>query len=323
MPIAHHETRKWGAGELTIGFESDGRWIVADFRALGKSYGPVKLYDLPEAYLDSERMKWAVKETFSMFDARGGGEKYFIDLFGPEAGDLAYEEHRKKVKAAREVIGHPEAVKIAADLIHAWYIEHPRGSGKTPFDNYAMVNKLQDATFGKFSFEEMMKILREAMDRVHDGPSMGASKPKYATVGARELAKAGYTGIKEIRLVGKGPGLWYEAVSPKIPLSRPQDSATPRDWSPRWTEERKFTKGEGVLVLRQGSGIWHVFYRGESTSSGGDPLGALTGGLGDAIGSDNDLERYCELVLSAPQRLAEEYDGLYAAQGQCYHDKQE
>jgi hypothetical protein len=315
MSIVHHETRKWGEGELTIGFETEGRWVVADFKASGKPYGPVKLFDLPEAYLDSDRMEWAVKGTFQMFGAEGGrsdGEEYFIKLFGPEAGDLAYGEHRKKVKAAREVIGHPEAVKIAEGLLRAYYLEHPIGSGKTPFDNFAMVNRLQNATFGKFSFEELMKILREAMERVHEGPSMGASKPKYATVGARELAKAGYTAIYEVKLRGKGPGLWYEAVAPRSP------NAGPRDWSPRWGK-----KGEEVLVLRQGPAIWHVFYRDKSTASGGDPLRALTGGLGDAIGSDNDLERYCELVLSAPQRLAEGYDGLYAAQGQCYHDKQE
>lgn len=312
MSIVHHETRKWGEGELTVGFEADGRWIVADFKASGKPYGPVKLYDLPIAYLDSDRMKWAVKETFSMFDARRGGEKYFIDLFGPEAGDQAYGEHRKKVKAAHEVIGRPEAVNIAENLLRAYYLENPLGSGKTPFDNFAMVNRLQDATFGKFSFEEEMTILREAMDRIHEKPSMGASKPKYDTVGGRELAKAGYTAIVEIRLQGKGPGLWYEAVAPRRP------NAGPRDWSPRWGK-----KGEEVLVLRQGPAIWHVFYRDQSTASGGDPLRALTGGLGDAIGSDSDLERYCELVLSAPRRLAEEYDGLYAAQGQCYHERQE
>lgn len=315
MPIVHDETRKWGEGELTIGFESDGRWIVADFESSGKSYGPVKLFDLPEGYLDEDRMKWAVRQTFQMFGAEGGrsdGEKYFITLFGPEAGDLAYGEHRKKVKAAREVIGRPEAVKIAENLLRAYYLEHPIGSGKTPFDNYAMVNRLQDATFGKFSFEELVKILREAIDRLHEGPSMGASKPKYATVGARELAKAGYRDITEIRLVGKGPGLWYEAGAPRQP------NAGPRDWSPRWGK-----KGEEVLVLRQGPAIWHVFYRNQSTSSGGDPLRALKGGLGDAIGSDSEMERYCELVLSAPRRLAEEYDGLYAAQGQCYHERQE
>lgn len=166
MAIAFHETRKWGKGDLTVGFDTDGRWVVSDFFAKGKRYGPVKLYDLPEVYLDSDRMKWAVKETFSMFNAQGGGEKYFIEQFGPEAGDLAYGEHRKKVRAALEVIGHHEAVKIAANLLRAFYLERPGGSRKTPFDNFAMVNRLQDATFGKFSFEELVVILHEATDQV-------------------------------------------------------------------------------------------------------------------------------------------------------------
>jgi hypothetical protein len=173
MAVAFQETRKWGKGDLTVGFDTDGRWVVSDFSAKGKRYGPVKLYDLPEAYLDSDRMKWAVKETFSMFNARGGGEKYFIDLFGPEAGDLAYGEHRKKVRSALEVIGHHEAVKIAENLLRAFYLEHPRGSGKTktPFDNFAMVNRLQDATFGKFSFDDLIAILREADDLAREGPA--------------------------------------------------------------------------------------------------------------------------------------------------------
>lgn len=134
-------------------------------------------------------------------------------------------------------------------------------------------------------------------------------KKGFRTVGARELAKAGYTEIYEVVIKYKGPGLWYEAAAPSKPGSGP------RDWSPR--------RGEQVLILRQGRGAWHVFYRYKATSSGGDPLRALRGGLGDAIGSDDDLERYCELVLSAPRRLADEYDGLYEAQGQCYHERRE
>lgn len=141
-------------------------------------------------------------------------------------------------------------------------------------------------------------------------PEMG--KPgEPRTAGARQLAAAGFTDIHEISLVGKGPGLWYEATEP------PPKWSTPHDWSPRGeTRDR-------ALLLRQGQHIWHAFFRYSATGSGSDPFWALKGGLGDVIDTDAQLERYCELVLAAPRRLSEDYSGLYEAQGQCYNSRQE
>ena len=174
MALVHQEIRNWGEGILAIGFESQGNWLVADFSAKGKSYGPVKLFDLPEPYLDRDRMEWAIRQTFAMFDASQGGEKYFTELFGPEAAGLAYGEYRRKAKAAHEVIGHPEAVKLAENMLQAFYLENPPGSGKTPFDNWGILNKLATTTFGKFSFDELIEILREADDLAREGPSLGS-----------------------------------------------------------------------------------------------------------------------------------------------------
>lgn len=116
---------------------------------------------------------------------------------------------------------------------------------------------------------------------------------KWRTRGARQLEKAGFRGVREISLKYKGPGLWYEAYEPL---------------------------GTHVCILRQGPAQWHVFYHYEATSSGGDPKSALHGGLGDAIGTDAELKRYCELVMRAPDRLVRKYNGLYAAMRQCYEE---
>lgn len=131
------------------------------------------------------------------------------------------------------------------------------------------------------------------------------------TTGGRRLAQDGFIDIHEISLVGKGAGLWYEATEP------PPAGRGPHDWSPR-ADPR-----ERVLLLRQGPGIWHVFYTYSATSSGSDPRGALKGGLGDAISTDAELIRYCDLILAAPRRLAEDYTGLYEAQGQCYEERRQ
>lgn len=69
-------------------------------------------------------------------------------------------------ESARRVIGSKEAGAIALDLIQAFYAEAP--PGKTPFGNLAIVNKLQDLTFGKFNFDELLKFLNEALDRYWD-----------------------------------------------------------------------------------------------------------------------------------------------------------
>lgn len=138
-------------------------------------------------------------------------------------------------------------------------------------------------------------------------PGMGDAGA-HRSVGASQLAQHGFTDIHEIVLWGKGIGLWYEATEP------PPSWKGPHDWTPR-AEPR-----DRVLLLRQAPNIWHAFYRAPATGSGHDPRRALTGGLGDAIGDDAQMERYCALVLAAPLRLAEDYSGLYEAQGQCFHE---
>ncbi|KKM17108.1 hypothetical protein LCGC14_1679110, partial [marine sediment metagenome] len=78
--------------------------------------------------------------------------------------------------------------------------------------------------------------------------------------------------------------------------------------------------GEPICFLRQETRIWHVFYRELATGSGTTPEAALSGGLGDAIGSDREMRSYCEKVLSAPQELVTQFGGLYAAQSQCHSE---
>lgn len=135
------------------------------------------------------------------------------------------------------------------------------------------------------------------------GISLGAP---VATAGGRQLREHGFSEIREIRLTSKGPGLWFEAFEPPPVMG-------PREWTPRAPKHK-----DQVLLLRQGPAMWHVFYTFEGTGSGGDPTRALVGGLGDAISTDEELEKYCELVNAAPARLVREYQGLSAAQGQCY-----
>ena len=130
------------------------------------------------------------------------------------------------------------------------------------------------------------------------------------TAGYRELKRHGFRNIYEVKLKWKGPGLWYEA---EVPSSR---GFGPKEWTPR-------TTGETVLFLRQAKNRWHAFYQAEATGSGQTAAHALVGGLGDAIDTDAQMKRYCDLVLSAPERLTHEYDGLFAAQRQCWHERQE
>jgi hypothetical protein len=165
---------------------------------------------------------------------------------------------------------------------------------------------------------DLVQAERDIARRIDQGgirrtkPRIGMGTSEQArTAGARQLESHGFTEIHEIALVGKGRGLWYEAKEP------PPSWKTPHDWTPRGEP------GEHVLLLRQAPNIWHAFYKTPTTGSGGDPRRALTGGLGDAIGTDAEMERYCDLVLAAPRRLAEDYSGLYEAQGQCFHDRQE
>ena len=113
------------------------------------------------------------------------------------------------------------------------------------------------------------------------------------TIGGRELERAGFTVIKEVELKWEAPGKWFEAITPQ---------------------------GEEVAMLRQSAHRWHAFFKVPATASGGDPISALKGGLGDVIDTDAQLRSYCRMVLRAPLRLARYYDGLNSAGQQCYHE---
>lgn len=195
----------------------------------------------------------------------------------------------------------------------------------------------EERRFSRRDFEEKLQLAEEfervakeigkpALEVAADGldrrmmpmrrprPGMGAAAAmgaRIATAGGRQLREHGFSDIQEIRLVSKGPGLWFEAVEPP-PLHGP------REWSPRWKKNK-----DRVLLLRQGPHMWHVFYSFEGTGSGGDPTRALSGGLGDAVSTDEEMEKYCELVNAAPPRLVREYHGLSAAQGHCYQEAME
>lgn len=144
---------------------------------------------------------------------------------------------------------------------------------------------------------------RRTMMGAADGPR---------TVGAQELIRDGFTVLKEVSLVGKGPGQWYEVLEPP--------SLAPKEWNPRAKHKRP---KDQLLMLRQKNGAWHAFYQFAGTGSGSTPRAALTGGLGDVMDTDSQIRGYCDLVLAAPRRLAQAYEGLYAAQGSCFAERSE
>ena len=109
----------------------------------------------------------------------------------------------------------------------------------------------------------------------------------------KRLVKAGFRIVKEVNLKFKGTGRWYEVITPD---------------------------NQSALLLKQSESCWHVFGAAMWTASGSSIEQSYRGGLGDAIGTDSQMKTYKRLVLSAPQRLSREYDGLYAAQGQVYND---
>lgn len=111
------------------------------------------------------------------------------------------------------------------------------------------------------------------------------------TKGGRELEKNGFTVVKEVSLRWSGPGKWYEAITPD---------------------------GEEVAMLKIGT-AWHAFGGAEWSGSGYSPRQALTGGLGDVIGSDSQLRSYENNVLAAPERLLQKYDGLYRVSSDIYN----
>lgn len=161
MPVLL-KSRSWGEGELFIGLDIERGQVVACFEAQGRTWGPIDLMEIPEGW-PSSRYDYLVDSWWYAFDAKMGGDRFFEERFNQEAAELAYGRWRIKAEAARKVIGIEEAARIADDLIQAFYVEAKRG--KTPFDNWALVNKLQGMTFGKFSVDQLMKLLEEAVDR--------------------------------------------------------------------------------------------------------------------------------------------------------------
>jgi hypothetical protein len=153
------KSRPWGDGTLLIGLDFDRNQVIAAYEAKGRTWGPADLMEIPENW-PAERYDYLADSWWAAFDAKRGGEKFFADKFGEEAANLAYGAWRKKAKAARKVIGKEDALKIAQNLIESFYVDAP--PWKTPFDNWAMVNKLSEMTFGKFSVAEIMKLLEEA-----------------------------------------------------------------------------------------------------------------------------------------------------------------
>jgi hypothetical protein len=159
------KSRPWGKGRLSIGLDLERRQVISYYEVEGRTWGPEDLMEIPEGW-PAERFDYLVNSWWSAFSANMGGDRFFEEHFGSEAADLAYGDWRAKAEIARRVIGSKEAGAIALDLIQAFYVEAP--PGKTPFDNLAIVNKLQDLTFGKFNFDELLKFLNEALDRYWD-----------------------------------------------------------------------------------------------------------------------------------------------------------
>jgi hypothetical protein len=147
---------------------------------------------------------------------------------------------------------------------------------------------------------------------------MTNTEAKPMTQGYKELTKAGFGNVKQLgtreRLGDewvtdasgnvvpglKGParyGKWFECDVPRATLQIAESN-------------------ERVLMLRQSRNIWHAFYSYTATASGGDPARALTGGLGDAIDTDEELKSYSRLVSEAPVGWADRFQGLSAAKSQ-------
>jgi hypothetical protein len=156
------KSKPWGKGELSIGLDFDRRQVISYYEAEGRTWGPVDLMEIPEGW-PATRFDYLVDSWWSAFDAKMGGDRFFEERFGKDAGNLAYGSWKAKAEAARKVIGPEEAAHIADDLVEAFYVE--ARPGKTPFDNWALVNKIQEMTFGKFGVDKIMKLLEEATDR--------------------------------------------------------------------------------------------------------------------------------------------------------------
>lgn len=78
--------------------------------------------------------------------------------------------------------------------------------------------------------------------------------------------------------------------------------------------------GEGAAVLFQHDSAWHWFsVTQKATASGSSAESCDRGGLGDAIGDDNDMKQYKRMVLQVPRGLMD-FEGVYAAVQQVQAD---
>lgn len=78
--------------------------------------------------------------------------------------------------------------------------------------------------------------------------------------------------------------------------------------------------GGACVMARQSKYKWHYFDNAaESTGSGQTPRAAMSGGLGDVIGTRGELRGYSALCLKAPAPLLRISAGLYRASSQVYN----
>lgn len=85
----------------------------------------------------------------------------------------------------------------------------------------------------------------------------------------------------------------------------------------RWIHVTAPMGDEGVL-FRVGSGKWHWFsWQHEWTGSGGNPIDAMSGGLGDVIETDSQLRAYRMQMHRAPGCYLTKCNGLYRASVQA------
>lgn len=124
------------------------------------------------------------------------------------------------------------------------------------------------------------------------GRSARPSRPSTSTA-ERQLLLAGFTNVQAHPTPGRARPVWFEAKH----------------------------DGDDVVVLRQAANRWHVFFKFNGTASGSTPEAALSGGLGDVIDTDPQMRKYLDMVLSAPDHLVREYDGLHSASQQAFHER--
>lgn len=85
----------------------------------------------------------------------------------------------------------------------------------------------------------------------------------------------------------------------------------------RWIHVFAPQGDEGVL-FRVGANKWHWFsWKHEWTGSGHDPLNAMSGCLGDVIGTDGELRAYRKQMQAVPGCYLTQCAGLYRASCQA------